>query len=576
MLPKNWRFLFIILFLINYLPLKPTHAQSIVLPLEYLGLTQGKINSCFVYPKEAELKGWEGIVKVKFILGSDGRIKDIDIAESSGYPLLDAAAILAIKDAGPYPFPNEYKTEELELILPVEYLRLSSAFPQPETLPTIEEMPIKLDTELGYFVDLAIKNNEPTKVAQEEIELAQLKVTEAQRNLFPAFKIQAYSTQGQTQEIDYEEKESKFQIDQPLYYSGRLQDTLKQAWVNLKITEKNYDRLKFDVRHKTETAYYTLVASQMHLLQKQVIMKEAEEILQKIENLAKVGMIIPLEVNSTKSWFEQIKFQIKSIEHEVSMAELAFKQVLNLKDIPQATAQSLEAKIVDFDLDTCLAIAYKNRPEKYLSELLVKFNAYGKKIEMDKNQFTVDLVTSYGYYQGHYKTEPWRDSENWYAGIKASKPFGGSTTNTSYTTEKSQPRFGQTSPTESSTLSGEFNLLDNLKVHSDIKKSKIDLRRSLSDLEESYKTIHFEVQDAFLKYKKATLQLNAAESEMKFRRSEIEVIKIRASVGETSYSNTIESLYTYSEAQTRYIQALANYYLSLATFQKACGYGLKI
>ncbi|MDD5669567.1 MAG: TolC family protein, partial [Candidatus Omnitrophica bacterium] len=104
----------------------------------------------------------------------------------------------------------------------------------------------------------------------------------------------------------------------------------------------------------------------------------------------------------------------------------------------------------------------------------------------------------------------------------------------------------------------------------------IDLVRALSDLNESAKTIAFEVQDAFLNYQKAVLQLNTSSAEMKFRRNEAEVIRVRAMVGETSLSNAMEALYSFSDAQTKYIQALASYYISLANLKKATGYGLKL
>jgi outer membrane protein TolC len=63
---------------------------------------------------------------------------------------------------------------------------------------------------------------------------------------------------------------------------------------------------------------------------------------------------------------------------------------------------------------------------------------------------------------------------------------------------------------------------------------------------------------------------------MKFRKTEAEVTKARALAGEGSVSGSLESLYAYSEAQTKYLQALANYYLSLANLKKATGYGLTI
>lgn len=581
-----------------FLLLGETYSQSLLLPLEYISLIQQKIDYCFIYPPQARLKGWEGIVKVRFILTQDGRIKEIDIAESSGYPLLDAAAILAVRDASPYPFPNDYPEEELEIILPISYKKdeplKDETLPEQETLTSVpalvpapveepkESPPPKEETpppqELEYFVDLALKNNQPTKVAREEIELAQFNVIEAKRNLFPALKISGYTTAGEVYKIDYEEWESKIELTQPLFYTGKLIDTVKQARVNLEITKRNYDRLKLDVIQKTETAYYNLVAANMHLKLKEELLKEAQELRDKVEKLSAAGMVTPLEVSSARAHSEHIRLQIDSIKHDLFMAELTFQQVLNVKEIPKVeTLQLQEAKKLDIDLSTCKETAFHYRPEIYLSELLIKFNDYSQKIQRsESNAFTVDLTSSYGYYKGHYKTEPWKDSSNWFAGVKVSRPFGASTLNTSYNTEETQPRFGQTSPTASSTISGEFNLLDNMKRVSEKKKSDIDILRSLSDFDETWKTIAFEVQDAFLNYQKAILQLNAACIEMGFRQNEKEVTKIRALAGETSLASVLDSLFNLSEAQTKYIQSLANYHISLANLRKATGYAIEI
>jgi len=621
-------------------------AQITAINPEYLGIINQQVQSSISYPPEALEQGWEGIVQVKFVINQDGQITDIYIAESSGYPLLDAAAMFAIQDASPYPFPNEYKDEtEIEILLPINYSNPGFETPQPaypapeytrtdysterfqtinpsepyyrptdqfiETypqlpgestiqltgqqervsmpaeqeyslpqLPSAPSLPAntieRLPKELGYFVDLALKNNKPTKVAQEEIKLAQIKVTEAQRNFLPNLKVGGYNTQGKTYGLEYEERELKLQVDQPLYYGGRLADSLNQAIVNLEITRRNYDRLKIDVMHKTETAYHNLVAAKMHLDQKYEIRQEAEEMLQKVEKLEAAGMVIPLEANSARSWLEQIKLQIESIRQDQFMAEVTFKQVLNIDKVPDLKEQFSTATKLDIDLDKLQETALQYRPEVYLSNLLVKFNEYGQKVENDKNKPTLDFVTSYGYYQGHYITEPWKASNNWYMGLKAGIPWETNTLNTALTTEHSQPKFGQTSPTSSSTLSSELTFLDNFKRVSDKKKSDVDLQRAISDYNETTKTISFEVQDAFLSYKKTIIQLATAEADMKYRRNQADVIKIRSMVGDASLSDAIESLYSFSDAQTKYFQALATAQISLTNLKKACGYGFQI
>ncbi|MBM3255662.1 MAG: energy transducer TonB, partial [Candidatus Omnitrophica bacterium] len=255
MYSKTIKVLIVLILIASSLPLKQASSQqSLFINPEYMGVIQQKINYYSVYPNEAKLKGWEGVVKVKFTLAEDGRVKDIDVSESSGYPLLDAAAILAIKDASPYPFPQDYPGEEVELVLPINYRRPAPApeelkpaqkriiplaqeglpaskakettiqeaaleprfssieTPEPMLEKAAEEPPLDPSLmpqpeELKYFIDLAVQNNQPTKVAQEEIALAKLKVTEAQRGILPTVKLINYYTEGEVYKIKYAEKE---------------------------------------------------------------------------------------------------------------------------------------------------------------------------------------------------------------------------------------------------------------------------------------------------------------------------------------------------------------------------------
>jgi len=442
--------------------------------------------------------------------------------------------------------------------------------------PYSKELILPKNKELRQFIEIALKNNQPTQVAKQEVDLAELRVQEAKRGLFPGVKVSAYNTYGEVYKIKTEEREAKIQIDQPIYYGGRLSDTLKQANVSLDVAQRNFDRLRLDVIQQAETAYYNLIAARIHIQEKEALLKEAHELLKKIEKLEAGGMIIPLEATSARSWFDKIRFQIDAIRQDKFMAELTFRQILNLKENLEIKGNMLEVKKLDLDFDRCLEVALNNRPEIVLSQLMVKFNEYGKKIELKKNDFTIDLTSAFGHYQGAYETEKMRNATNWYVGLKASKPLGASTLNTAAAADYSKPRIGQTSPTDSQTVSAEFNLLDNMKRFTEMKKADIDLNRSVSDFNEATKSVTFQMQDAFLNYQKAVLQLNEAEAEMKFRRNEATITEVRASVGEASLSSALESLYSLADAQTNYIQALANFAISLANIKKASGYALDI
>lgn len=72
----------------------------------------------FHYPPLAQRRGWQGEVLLAFRLESDGRIRDAHVARSSGYTMLDRAALASLQQLGGIatPLPN---TRHMEL--PVIY-----------------------------------------------------------------------------------------------------------------------------------------------------------------------------------------------------------------------------------------------------------------------------------------------------------------------------------------------------------------------------------------------------------------------------------------------------------------------
>jgi TonB family protein len=596
---------------------------------DYAQFVQERIYSNLIYPQEAFNQGWEGIVTLRMTIGQDGYLREIFVEESSGYAALDEGAVSAVKSSTPFPLPEDYSGEDVELVVPLQYkleipeeippysppqewideaarLRSGESEQQPEeTAEAVEqpaevppEQPVEQDKntqsmpaavpgakenfkvrwpeELSNFIDTAIKNNKPSQVAKKEVDLAEFKVKESMRNLLPSAKMTGVATNGETYHVPYEEREVKLELNQPIYYGGRLIDAIEHAKVNAEIARQNYDRLKYDIMHKTETSYYNLIASRTHWRYKEELRNEAKELLERIEKLSDIGMIIPLELKSAKSSFEQIEFQLASLKEDIYLAELTFKQVLNSQDVPEIRLTEPEIVKPDLNLEELFQVALKYRAEVYIGELMVKFSKYAKKIELDKDNFNVDLVGSLGLYTGHYTTEPWKNSTNWAAGVKVTKMLGASTLRSSAMMEHSRPRFGQTSPTQSKSINAELALYDNMAAISNLKKTDVDLQKAISDLNETRKTITFEVQDAFLNYQKSILQLNTAMADMSFRRNQAEITKIRASVNDAPLSSAMDSLYSLADAQTKYFQALGNYFIALANLKKATGYGINI
>jgi protein TonB len=75
----------------------------------------------FYYPALARRKGWEGEVMLALRVESDGRLTGIHVVGSSGYRVLDHAAMDSMLRARAVPLPGGALVDGLDMVLPVQY-----------------------------------------------------------------------------------------------------------------------------------------------------------------------------------------------------------------------------------------------------------------------------------------------------------------------------------------------------------------------------------------------------------------------------------------------------------------------
>jgi periplasmic protein TonB len=91
-------------------PAPPPQAPTVVAPTAPAGppsptpgpVTIGKLaqmpgNPPLTYPAAAKLRHQQGVVRLRILVGTDGRVTDIAIAQSSGFDTLDEAALAVIR-----------------------------------------------------------------------------------------------------------------------------------------------------------------------------------------------------------------------------------------------------------------------------------------------------------------------------------------------------------------------------------------------------------------------------------------------------------------------------------------------
>jgi protein TonB len=83
----------------------------------YMTKLRQKIESIWRYPPEAAEKGIYGDLKIRFTIKKDGRLGAVELVRTSGYRVLDEAAIKALKDGEPYwPLPDEWGKDSYTIV----------------------------------------------------------------------------------------------------------------------------------------------------------------------------------------------------------------------------------------------------------------------------------------------------------------------------------------------------------------------------------------------------------------------------------------------------------------------------
>ena len=74
------------------------------------------------YPLQSRLNREEGTVKVRFVIASSGAVSEVKVIKSSGFDLIDRAAVAAVEDAAPFPpLPEGLSGSRLPVTVPIRF-----------------------------------------------------------------------------------------------------------------------------------------------------------------------------------------------------------------------------------------------------------------------------------------------------------------------------------------------------------------------------------------------------------------------------------------------------------------------
>lgn len=83
----------------------------------YMSQLRAKIENIWTYPPEARERGIYGDLKIRFTIRKDGTLGEVELVRTSGYKMLDEAAIKALKEGEPYwPLPDAWGMDSYTIL----------------------------------------------------------------------------------------------------------------------------------------------------------------------------------------------------------------------------------------------------------------------------------------------------------------------------------------------------------------------------------------------------------------------------------------------------------------------------
>lgn len=425
---------------------------------------------------------------------------------------------------------------------------------------------------LNECLQVATYNHMPLMVAGEEVRLNQMKINEAKRALYPSATAKAVRTDGESSGVEFIEETYGLQVEQPLYYGGRLKLTLRQAQINREVAQSKYDKAEAELVAKVTEKFFSLVTSQLNLQDQLQLIDESRQIRLLTKKKYKMELITQLELLNVETQSNQIEYQLSVGVKDFEIARLNLLQAMGVGTNNEISADyTLDYKERIIDLNECLLLAYQNRPELHMHELLNEASEYEVKIAKSKDKFKVDLSGFFGTSAGAFVTEPLDFDDDWFLGLKMSKPLGTSTSNYSFAQNQTSPKVGQSTRTGGTSHTVEFNILNNYAGLSEKQSAYVSLLKAETELIEMEKSINVEVREAYNNYQKSIFQIKNTTEKIRFRREEVKILEMQASLNEALSSQVLEAKVKFADEKALYHQAIASYKTALANLNKTIG-----
>jgi len=446
---------------------------------------------------------------------------------------------------------------------------------------------------INECVDEALRRSLRMNVAEKQVKLAEMRVWEARRDLFPSVTARYEMSSGKIAADGYGRhyRGNKYQIEvnQTVFDGMGMWYAVRQAQTNMDVVKLEMQKIKNEVIEDVKKAYYNLDKAYKALNIQDWFKKKVNELFDIVDKSYEQDIVPRVEYLKVKAQNIQADFQYVSAGEDVKLAEMILFQAMDLpydKHIKIEPVESPKEKL-PIGLNNCYELALANRPDLRIKAKMIEYYNFERKMMKSKGWPKIDFNGSFGGSYENYEplflptditgdaSGPARSGRTmqaeWYAGAKGSIPLWGNTFEYNYVREHWAPTVSSFRGSESATSYFSLGILDNLAYFSNLQEAKIGFDRAKYEYQKAENDLLVEVKETYFKYKKSVLQMDVAKAQIEHQRTLVDVFGERHRLNEMETSRLIEEIIKLSEYEYGSVQGEADYYISLTELNKAIG-----
>jgi len=412
-----------------------------------------------------------------------------------------------------------------------------------------EEIPVKRVLSIEECINTALKNNYQIRASYEAHRAAEADVVRARSNLLPNISTYTGWTRYDEEKFIWVEGRNPYYSRDFYNYGLSLSQSIFNGgynWANLSLAgaregaaSADYKITRQAIALKIKQDCYEMLKAKMLLDVQKDAVKRSEEQMNMAKARYDLGSASLSDYLKAKVQLGNDNLALITSENSLKLAQANLNNDLGLDlEPPVDVAAELGYQKLDVDVDRVIQERLEVHPEIKKANSLVSQAKSGVNMARSALLPSVSFSGSYSWSDGRTPDSwsNWKMNDSWRIGISVG-----------------------------------LNIFDGFQSLANIQRGKAELRSVEENLEQKKRDAELEIRQAHLAIREAEQKIEVTEEALRAAEQDLKLTQEKYNLGAASMLELLDADVSYKTAKNNQVNALHDYNLALARFEKAIG-----